>query len=76
MNIYLSPRDLGTIDAWLESQQGVRQLASHRLQINRQRLPSEPQVLASGSSARVLEVELVSGERVIIPRANVELIEG
>ena len=39
-------------------------------------LPSEPQVLGSGSRARVLEVDLESGERVIIPRANIELIEG
>ena len=29
----------------------------------------------SGSKARVLEVELDSGESVIVPRANVELIE-
>ena len=29
-----------------------------------------------GSKARVLEVKLDSGERVNIPRANVELIEG
>jgi hypothetical protein len=39
-------------------------------------LPSEPQVLASGSRARVLEVRFASGEGVMIPRANVELIEG
>ena len=39
-------------------------------------LPSEPQVLDSGSKARVLEVKLDSGDSVIIPRANVELIEG
>lgn len=39
-------------------------------------LPAEPQVLASGSKARVLEVKLKSGESVMIPRANVELIEG
>jgi hypothetical protein len=39
-------------------------------------LPSEPQVLQSGSKARVLEVTFESGEGVIIPRANVELIEG
>jgi hypothetical protein len=39
-------------------------------------LPPEPQVLASGSKARVLEVKLKSQESVIIPRANVELIEG
>lgn len=39
-------------------------------------LPPEPQTLESGSKARVLEVKLDSGESVIIPRANVELIEG
>jgi hypothetical protein len=38
-------------------------------------LPSEPHVLGSGSRARVLEVELSTGEAVIVPRANVELIE-
>ena len=38
-------------------------------------LPAEPHVLGSGSKARVLEVELNSGESVIVPRANVELIE-
>ncbi len=38
-------------------------------------LPSEPQVLESGSKARVLEVKLPSGEQVFVPRANVELIE-
>ncbi|MHC4106989.1 MAG: hypothetical protein ACYSTY_02775 [Planctomycetota bacterium] len=39
-------------------------------------LPPEPQALESGSKARVLEVKFNSGESVIIPRANVELIEG
>jgi hypothetical protein len=39
------------------------------------RLPPEPQVLDSGSRARVLEVIFDSGEVVIVPRANVELIE-
>jgi hypothetical protein len=38
-------------------------------------LPSDPHVLGSGSKARVLEVELSTGEAVIVPRANVELIE-
>jgi hypothetical protein len=38
-------------------------------------LPPEPHVLASGSRARVLEVTFESGEGVIIPRANVEIIE-
>jgi hypothetical protein len=39
------------------------------------KLPPEPRVLDSGSRARVLEVTLASGDGVIIPRANVELIE-
>lgn len=39
-------------------------------------LPHEPRVLGSGSKARVLEVQFESGKRVVIPRANVELIEG
>jgi hypothetical protein len=38
-------------------------------------LPAEPNVLGSGSKARVLEVKLESGESVSVPRANVELIE-
>jgi hypothetical protein len=40
------------------------------------RLPAEPQVLGSGSKARVLEVRLETGDTVLVPRANVELIEG
>ncbi|MBI2827913.1 MAG: hypothetical protein HYX77_01415 [Acidobacteria bacterium] len=39
-------------------------------------LPPEPQVLPSGSRARVLQVTLTTGDGAIIPRANVELIEG
>ena len=38
-------------------------------------LPTEPHVLGSGSKARVLEVTFPSGEKAIVPRANVELIE-
>ncbi|MFH1688165.1 MAG: hypothetical protein ABIE70_11680 [bacterium] len=38
-------------------------------------LPAPLQVLESESKARVLEVKLESGERVIVPRANVEMIE-
>lgn len=38
-------------------------------------LPSEPQVLGSGSKARVLQVKFESGETVTVPRANIELIE-
>lgn len=39
-------------------------------------LPAEPSVLASGSRARVLEVAFESGQAAIVPRANVEIIEG
>ena len=39
-------------------------------------LPPEPQVLESGSKARVLKVSVDSGSPITIPRANVELIEG
>jgi hypothetical protein len=38
-------------------------------------LPPELQALASESRARVLDVEFESGERITVPRANVELIE-
>ncbi|MBI3909709.1 MAG: hypothetical protein HY320_02105 [Armatimonadetes bacterium] len=38
-------------------------------------LPSEPQPIPTGASVRVLEAQLASGERVTVPRANVELIE-
>jgi hypothetical protein len=38
-------------------------------------LPTKPHVLGSGSKARVLEVTFPSGEKAIVPRANVELIE-
>lgn len=37
-------------------------------------LPVEPQVLESGSRARVLEVRCQSGRNVIVPRANVEIV--
>ena len=39
-------------------------------------LPSDPQVLESGSRARVAVAKLDNGETVIVPRANIELIEG
>lgn len=38
-------------------------------------LPSPLQVLESESKARILEVEFEDGQRAIIPRANVEMIE-
>ena len=37
-------------------------------------LPTQPQILESGSKARVLAVACESGEQVIVPRANVELV--
>ena len=39
-------------------------------------LPTEPAVLGSGSRARVLEVRFPGGDTAVVPRANVELIEG
>jgi hypothetical protein len=39
-------------------------------------LPSELQALETEARVRVLEVELAQGERVVLPRANVEMIEG
>jgi len=36
-------------------------------------LPPEPQEIETETKTRVLEAELVSGEKVIIPRANVEI---
>jgi len=38
-------------------------------------LPAEPAILDSGSRTRVLEVDFGNGEKAIVPRANVELIE-
>ncbi len=38
-------------------------------------LPSEPQTLDSESKARILEIKFNSGKNVLVPRANVELIE-
>ena len=38
-------------------------------------LPEQPYVLGSGARARVLEVRVDSGDSVLVPRANVELIE-
>jgi len=39
-------------------------------------LPSELQQIETEAKVRVLQVELASGEKVILPRANVEMIEG
>jgi hypothetical protein len=39
-------------------------------------LPAEPQVLESGSKARVLEVKSAGGKTLLVPRANVEVIGG
>jgi hypothetical protein len=39
-------------------------------------LPPELTALETEAKVRVLEVELESGERVVLPRANIEMIEG
>ena len=39
-------------------------------------LPAELVALESGSRARILEIEFADGNRAVVPRANVELIEG
>lgn len=39
-------------------------------------LPPELQVLESESKARILEVEFEDGTKAVVPRANVEMIEG
>jgi len=36
-------------------------------------LPPEPQEIETETKTRVLEAELVTGEKVIVPRANVEI---
>lgn len=38
-------------------------------------LPQEPAVVETGAKVRVLEAELADGRRVIVPRANVEIIQ-
>jgi hypothetical protein len=38
-------------------------------------LPSEPARIPSGAAVRVLQADL-DGERVIVPRANVEILSG
>lgn len=38
-------------------------------------LPPEPVLIESGAKVRTLEAELETGERVAVPRANVEIIE-
>jgi hypothetical protein len=38
--------------------------------------PAEPGVLATGARAAVFEVELESGERLVLPRSNVEALAG
>ena len=39
-------------------------------------LPAEPMVIETEAKVRVLEVELPGGQRVMLPRANVELVVG
>ena len=39
-------------------------------------LPADLRLLPTGSKVRVLDAELDDGQRIIVPRANVELLEG
>lgn len=39
------------------------------------KLPPEPTIIPTESHVRVLEVELETGEKVVVPRANVEILE-
>ncbi|HOJ85802.1 MAG TPA: hypothetical protein PLN68_02640 [Elusimicrobiales bacterium] len=39
------------------------------------KLPPEPTIIPTESHVRVLEVELDGGEKVMVPRANVEILE-
>ncbi|MGC8835245.1 MAG: hypothetical protein ACP5R4_14455, partial [Armatimonadota bacterium] len=39
-------------------------------------LPPEPTLIPSGATVRVLKARLSSGEEVVIPRANVEILSG
>ena len=40
-------------------------------------LPEKPTIIATEAKVRVVEIEIISsGERVTLPRANVEIIEG
>lgn len=39
-------------------------------------LPVQPEVIPSGAKVRVAEIELDDGEKMTVPRANLELIEG
>jgi hypothetical protein len=39
-------------------------------------LPSELQTIETEAKVRILEVELLDGQRFVLPRANVEIIEG
>ncbi len=70
--------EAGQSEGWLEIGRSVRIIRDPYFGMIGEvgGLPAEPQALDSGSKARVLEVALDSGESVVVPRANVELIEG
>ncbi|MCG6154683.1 hypothetical protein [Rubinisphaera margarita] len=68
--------DEGVVEGLLEPGVNVRLIRDPYFgQIGRvAALPPEPQVLDSGSKARVLSVSLPDGAEIIVPRANVEII--
>ncbi|MBL4886308.1 MAG: hypothetical protein JKY95_17480 [Planctomycetaceae bacterium] len=70
--------DDGAVEGFLEPGTSVRIIRDPYFGVIGQvsDLPSEPAVLGSGSKARILEVKLEDGEKLIVPRANVEIIAG
>jgi hypothetical protein len=72
-----SARDEATIDSTLKLGANVRIIRDPHFGVigKVSALPHELQALESGSKARVLEVAVDGAPRIIVPRANVELIE-
>jgi hypothetical protein len=72
-----SARDEATIDSTLKVGANVRIIRDPHFGVigKVSALPHELQALESGSKARVLEVAVDGAPRIMVPRANVELIE-
>ncbi|HXY36843.1 MAG TPA: hypothetical protein VEI07_21615 [Planctomycetaceae bacterium] len=72
-----SARDEATIDSTLKLGANVRIIRDPHFGVIGKvaALPHELQTLESGSKARVLEVAVDGAPRIVVPRANVELIE-
>ena len=72
-----SARDEATIDSTLKVGANVRIIRDPHFGVigKVSALPHELRTLESGSKARVLEVAVDGAPRILVPRANVELIE-